>query len=117
MVSAALPQWLLPPRPLHCRRWSVQLAASAAAFASTHPAFPLLIVVLSGLSYALSGFSYAYPHCPQALRDQDPEGEILCCNFNQDATCVSVGTRTGYSIYNCDPFARCFRDSPGGECQ
>ncbi|KAK9263214.1 WD40-repeat-containing domain protein [Lipomyces tetrasporus] len=29
-------------------------------------------------------------------------------NFNQDFSCISVGTKHGYKIYNCDPFGQCF---------
>ncbi|KAF9237756.1 WD40 repeat-like protein [Melanogaster broomeanus] len=29
---------------------------------------------------------------------------MLFANFNQDYSCISVGTRKGYSITNCDPF-------------
>ncbi|KAK0467365.1 WD40 repeat-like protein [Desarmillaria tabescens] len=31
---------------------------------------------------------------------------MLFANFNQDFSCVSVGTRRGYSITNCEPFGR-----------
>ncbi|KAM6492800.1 WD40 repeat-like protein [Amanita muscaria] len=31
---------------------------------------------------------------------------MLFANFNQDFSCISVGTRKGYSIVNCDPFGR-----------
>eukprot|EP00903_Cladosiphon_okamuranus_P005419 g5405.t1 len=40
--------------------------------------------------------------------------EILCYGFNQDATCLAVGLRTGYRIYTCRPFAQCFAMSEGG---
>jgi len=33
---------------------------------------------------------------------------MLCAGFNQDATCISVGSRKGYSIVNCDPFQRVY---------
>lgn len=29
-------------------------------------------------------------------------------NFNQDFTCISVGTKNGYNLFNCDPFGKCF---------
>ncbi|KAF8588162.1 WD40 repeat-like protein [Ramaria rubella] len=38
---------------------------------------------------------------------------MLFANFNQDFTCVSVGTRKGYSITNCDPFGRVFTCNDG----
>ncbi|KAF8636332.1 hypothetical protein AX17_003623 [Amanita inopinata Kibby_2008] len=31
---------------------------------------------------------------------------MLFANFNQEFSCISVGTRKGYSITNCDPFGR-----------
>ena len=34
--------------------------------------------------------------------------EILFVNFNQDFTCLSVGSRHGYKIYNCEPFGKYF---------
>lgn len=73
--------------------------------------------------------------------DSSATHEVLCCNFNQDArsvlcftlfgwscvsvcfsshysvmcsSCISVGTRSGYKIYNCEPFGRCFNEAPGG---
>ncbi|CCM01342.1 uncharacterized protein FIBRA_03392 [Fibroporia radiculosa] len=38
---------------------------------------------------------------------------MLFANFNQDFTCISVGTRKGYSITNCDPFGRVYTQSDG----
>ncbi|KAJ7648112.1 WD40 repeat-like protein [Roridomyces roridus] len=38
---------------------------------------------------------------------------MLFANFNQDYSCVSVGTRKGYSITNCDPFGRVYTQSDG----
>jgi len=42
------------------------------------------------------------------------QNELLFINFNQDYSCVSVGTKHGYKIYNCDPFGRCYSKSDGG---
>ncbi|KAJ6556646.1 WD40 repeat-like protein [Mycena vulgaris] len=39
---------------------------------------------------------------------------LLFANFNQDYSCVSVGTRKGYSITNCDPFGRVYTMNDGG---
>ncbi|KZT51183.1 WD40 repeat-like protein [Calocera cornea HHB12733] len=39
--------------------------------------------------------------------------QLLFANFNQDFSCVSVGTRQGYSITNCDPFGRVFTKQDG----
>ena len=36
---------------------------------------------------------------------------LLCAGFNQDATCISVGTRKGYSITNCEPFNQVYAKS------
>ncbi|KAJ7115529.1 WD40 repeat-like protein [Mycena crocata] len=38
---------------------------------------------------------------------------MLFANFNQDYSCVSVGTRKGYSITNCDPFGRVYTMNDG----
>lgn len=40
--------------------------------------------------------------------------ELLFINFNQDFSCISVGTRSGYKIYNCDPFGKCYSKCDGG---
>ncbi|KAL6050477.1 autophagy protein [Balamuthia mandrillaris] len=35
--------------------------------------------------------------------------EILYINFNQDATCLCVGTTEGFMIYNCENFSRPYK--------
>ncbi|KAH6576895.1 hypothetical protein BASA62_001144 [Batrachochytrium salamandrivorans] len=44
---------------------------------------------------------------------KSPNG-VLFANFNQDYSCISVGTRTGYKIYNSDPFGKCYAKQDGG---
>ena len=36
--------------------------------------------------------------------------EILYTGFNQDYTCVVVGTKKGFRIYSCNPFQKAFVD-------
>lgn len=38
---------------------------------------------------------------------------LLSVNFNQDHSCVAVGTRDGYSITNCEPFGRVYTNHAG----
>ena len=38
---------------------------------------------------------------------------LLSVNFNQDHSCIAVGTRKGYSITNCDPFGRVYSNPSG----
>ncbi|KAI8899461.1 WD40-repeat-containing domain protein [Globomyces pollinis-pini] len=42
---------------------------------------------------------------------------LLFVDFNQDysnGSCISVGTRTGYKIYTCEPFGKCYGKRGGG---
>ncbi|KAF8877835.1 WD40 repeat-like protein [Gymnopilus junonius] len=38
---------------------------------------------------------------------------MLFANFNQDFSCISIGTRKGYSVTNCDPFGRVYTMNDG----
>eukprot|EP00743_Colponemidia_sp_Colp-15_P006191 GILK01006657.1.p1 GENE.GILK01006657.1~~GILK01006657.1.p1 ORF type:complete len:397 (-),score=34.65 GILK01006657.1:89-1165(-) len=40
--------------------------------------------------------------------------ELLSFGFNQDFSCVSVGTKTGYKIFSCNPFQQCHAEARGG---
>ncbi|TDH68904.1 hypothetical protein CCR75_000326 [Bremia lactucae] len=40
--------------------------------------------------------------------------DLLFLNFNQEASCISIGTRQGFAIYNCEPFGKCFQEDIGG---
>lgn len=49
------------------------------------------------------------------ISPNEPENDkVLFFNFNQDYSCVSVGTTSGYQMYNCDPFGQCH--SQGKHC-
>ena len=39
---------------------------------------------------------------------------ILYSSFNQDYSCFSLGTRSGYQIYTCEPFGKCYSKQGGG---
>ena len=39
--------------------------------------------------------------------------ELLTARFNQDHTCLAVGTRRGYQIFACEPFASCHACTDG----
>ncbi|KAF5320605.1 hypothetical protein D9611_013711 [Ephemerocybe angulata] len=41
------------------------------------------------------------------------DGNMLFANFNQDFSCISLGTKRGYSITNCDPFGRVYTMNDG----
>ncbi|KAJ2745276.1 autophagy protein [Coemansia sp. BCRC 34301] len=42
------------------------------------------------------------------------DSDLLFINFNQDYSCLSVGSKNGYKIYNCEPFGKCYARSEGG---
>ncbi|EEY62758.1 uncharacterized protein PITG_21699 [Phytophthora infestans T30-4] len=45
---------------------------------------------------------------------ESSRADLLFLNFNQEASCISVGTRQGFAIYNCEPFGKCFQEDIGG---
>ncbi|PWN24754.1 WD40 repeat-like protein [Jaminaea rosea] len=49
---------------------------------------------------------------PRSRRSK-ASSDLLSVNFNQDASCVAVGTRTGYSITNCEPFGKVYSKNVG----
>ncbi|KAI9489406.1 WD40-repeat-containing domain protein [Zychaea mexicana] len=40
--------------------------------------------------------------------------ELLFVNFNQDFSCISLGSKHGYRIYNCDPYSKCYSKPDDG---
>ncbi|KAG2222083.1 hypothetical protein INT45_007969 [Circinella minor] len=40
--------------------------------------------------------------------------ELLFINFNQDFSCISLGSKHGYKIYNCDPYSKCYSKPDDG---
>ena len=44
---------------------------------------------------------------------QKSSSSLLCVSFNQDASCISVGTRKGYSIWNAEPHGRVYSKNTG----
>lgn len=39
--------------------------------------------------------------------------DLLSVSFNQDGSCISVGTRKGYSIANVEPFGKVYSKADG----
>ncbi|KAA1066579.1 autophagy protein [Puccinia graminis f. sp. tritici] len=53
------------------------------------------------------------PYDPNIKTTYKSDPSLLCVNFNQDYTCISVGTRSGYAITNCEPFGRVYGKADG----
>ncbi|ODV61706.1 phosphoinositide binding protein ATG18 [Ascoidea rubescens DSM 1968] len=43
----------------------------------------------------------------------DSIGFINFINFNQDGSCCSIGTKSGYKIFSCSPFGKCYTKKIG----
>lgn len=42
--------------------------------------------------------------------------DLLHLAFNQDSSCISIGTRKGYSIHNVEPFGRVYSRGTDRPC-
>eukprot|EP00744_Colponema_vietnamica_P022216 GILI01031883.1.p1 GENE.GILI01031883.1~~GILI01031883.1.p1 ORF type:complete len:373 (-),score=5.05 GILI01031883.1:66-1184(-) len=47
------------------------------------------------------------------MRSQEKE-QLLFIGFNQEFSCISVGTKVGYKIFSCEPFQQCHFQANGG---
>ena len=45
---------------------------------------------------------------------QISKNNLIFINFNQDSSCISIGTRQGYKIYTCEPFSKVYGKQSGG---
>jgi autophagy-related protein 18 len=52
---------------------------------------------------------------PQNQNDEIPkdDNEILYFSINQDYTCISIGTKSGFKIFSLDPFQLLYENSCG----
>lgn len=46
-----------------------------------------------------------------SIKKKEIPNQILYINFNQDFTCISIGTNEGYLIYNVQPLKEIFTKS------
>ncbi|WFC96274.1 autophagy protein [Malassezia brasiliensis] len=46
-----------------------------------------------------------------------PRSALCSANFNQDFSCIAIGTRTGYAIVQCEPFTRVFAQADAPTAQ
>lgn len=56
----------------------------------------------------------ATPDTPDTPNTPNCTQVVYSYGFNQDASCVAVGTSKGYAIYNCAPFRLCTHEAVGG---
>ncbi|KAI9008989.1 WD40-repeat-containing domain protein [Phycomyces nitens] len=64
-------------------------------------------------SHTIIPFLLLFYYLTMNLGDRS-HNELLFINFNQDFSCISLGSKRGYRIYNCDPFGKCYSKSEGG---
>ncbi|GMG30246.1 unnamed protein product [[Candida] boidinii] len=49
------------------------------------------------------------------IENHNNSNEIInFANFNQDFSCISVGYKNGYKVYNCDPFGKALNKNDSG---
>lgn len=59
-------------------------------------------------------WNHAPPNEPLTMTNSQPAESLNFINFNQDGSCISIGTNKGYKIFNCSPFGKCYTRSDGG---
>jgi autophagy-related protein 18 len=47
------------------------------------------------------------------MTTQEQKERILHLNFNQNSTCISMGTDIDFKIYNISPFEKCYEEDGG----
>ena len=74
---------------------------------SPHPPF-FHLLLLSILFSSLPIMAPSSSSSSSKSSSSSSNSNILALNFNQDASCVAVGTRQGYRIVNCEPFGKVY---------
>lgn len=46
-----------------------------------------------------------------SINNIEDKNQILYANFNQDFSCISIGTNVGYLIYNVQPLKKIYSKS------